>query len=294
VRVRASVIILLVVATVFAIIGLVLIAASTVPQTKTTSFDLPVGNYYTSIRFDVLTGGTLTVTYQSSSGLIGQSVMTEAEFTAFRSGGTVYALYDETGSSGSFTVTLPSGGGYFVVSTHGGGYENMEQTGIHTTTVQGISPTPFIGAVISFVVGAVLVAIGLWLRTKPPRARLPTYPPYAFGIGVQPPGGSMGTAQFPTAGPPSAFAPAGYGTVLVNLENPTAADANVQLFVNGLLVTSLTVPAGQTGQATLHPGLLNPYGTSVRVEAVTADGRRASQDVTATADVAVSLRLRIQ
>jgi len=292
--VRASVIILLVVATVFAVIGLVLIAASTVPQTKRTSFDLPVGNYYTSIRFDVLTGGTITVTYQASSGLIGQSVMTESEFTAFRSGGTVSALYDETGSSGSFTVTLPAGGGYFVVSTHGAGYENVEQTGIHTTTVQGISPPPFIGAVISFVVGIVLVAIGLWLRTKPPRARLPSYSPYAFGPGVSPPGASMGPSQVPAGGPPFGVAPAGYGTVLVTLENPFAVDANVQLFVNGSLVTSLTVPAGQTGQSTLHPALLNPYGTWVRVEAVTADGRRASQDVTATTNVAVPVALRIQ
>jgi len=168
----------------------------------------------------------------------------------------------------------------------------MEQTGIHTTTVNGISPSPFIGAVTSFVVGIVLVAIGLWLRTKPPRARLPAYPPYAFGIGVQPPGGSMGPAQLPTAGP--TFAPVAYGTVLVTLENPFAADASVQLFVNGLLVTSLTVPAGQTGRATLHPGLLNPYGAPVRVEAVTMNGRRASQVVTATADIALSVALRIQ
>ncbi len=292
VRARASVIILLVVAVLFAIIGTFLVVASTAPQTKNTSFHLPIGNYYTYIRFDVLTGGTLDVTYQVSPGVVEQRVMTGAEFSVLQSGGTPSAIFDDMGSSGGFHIALPSGGTYYLVSTHGTGFENTDQSGTHTMTVQGISPTPFIGGVISFVVASVLVVIGLWLRTRPPRARLPAYPPYAFGAGVPPLGGSMGPAQVPNVGP--AFAPIAYGTVLVTLENPAALDANVQLFVNGLLVTSLPVPAGQTGQATLHPGLSNPYGTSVRVEAVTMDGRRASQDVTATADAAVSVALRIQ
>src|SRR3989441_743702 len=285
VRVRASVIILLVVAVVCAIIGVVLLAASTVPQTKTTSFHLPVGNYYTYLRFDVLTGGTLDVTYQGSPGLVDQSVMTEAEFSAFRSGGTAYAMYNDMGSSGSFRIALPSGGTYYLVSTHATGYDTTDQTGIHTTTVNGISPSPFIGAAISFVVAVVLLAIGLWLRTKPARARLPTYPSYAFGPGVQPPGSSFGPSPVQAAGPPYGAAPTSYGTVVVTLESTSAADETVQLFVNGLLVTSLAVPAGKTAQATIHPTLPNPYGTPVHLEAVAADSRRATQDVTATAFV---------
>jgi len=158
-------------------------------------------------------------------------------------------------------------------------------------------------ALIAFATGLVLLVIGLWLRTKPARARLPTYSPYAFGIGVQPAGGSIGPAQVPAAGPtfapvaPAAgptFAPHGYGTVLVTVENPSVTDANVQLFINGLLVTSLLVPAGKNGQATLHPGLSNPYGTPVRIEAVAADGRRASREVTATTAVAVPIGFRLQ
>jgi len=293
VRVRASVIVLLVLALLFGVIGAGLLAASTAPQTKRTTFHLPVGNYYTYLPFDVLTGGTLDVTYSASPGLVEQSVMSAAQFSAYQSGSSASAMYDDFGSSGSFRIALPSGGTYYLVSTHAAGYESTDQTGTHTTTVNGIAPASFYGAVIAFIVAIVLVAVGLWLRTKPARSRMPSYPPYPFGPGVQFPGPPMGPAQVPAAGPPSAFAPVRYGTVLVSLENSSGPDANVQLFLNGQLVTSLTVAAGMTAQATLHPGLASPFGTPVRVEAVAADGRRASQDVTATADVAVSIALRI-
>src|SRR6059036_1798483 len=248
VRVRASVIILLVIGIVSVALGFAFVAASTVPQSRNTSFQLPMGQYYyTYLRFETLTAGTITVTYQASPGAVDQYVLTQAQYAVFQT---------------------------------------------YSTTVTGIVPTPFYVALIAFATGLVLLVIGLWLRTKPARARLPTYSPYAFGVGVQPPGSSIGPAQVPTAGP--TFAPVAYGTVLVTVENPSAKDANVQLFINGLLVTSLLVPAGKNGQATLHPGLSNPYGTPVRIEAVAADGRRASREVTATTAVAVPIGFRLQ
>src|SRR3989441_2841679 len=248
--------------------------------------------YYTYLRFEILTAGTITVTYQASPGAVDQYVLTQAQYAVLQTYATTDPLFSMAGSSGSFTASLPSPGTYSLVTTHAVRYEAPPQSGIHSTTVTAIVPPPFYVALIASATGPVLLVIGLWLRTKPARARLPTYSPYAFGIGVQPAGGSIGTAQVPAAGP--TFAPVAYGTVLVTVENPSVTDANVQLFINGLLVTSLLVPAGKNGQATLHPGLSNPYGTPVRIEAVAADGRRASQDLTATAAVAVSMGFRLQ
>src|SRR2546428_2799719 len=293
VRVRASVIILLVAGIVSVGLGFAFVAASTVPQSRNTSFQLPMGQYYyTYLRFEILTAGTITVTYQASPGAVDQYVLTQAQYAVFQTYATTDTLFSMTGSSGSFTASLPSGGTYYLVTTHAVGYEATPQSGIHSTTVTGIVPTPFHVALIAFATGLVLLVIGLWLRTKPAHARLPTYSPYAFGIGVQPAGGSIGPAQVPAAGP--TFAPHGYGTVLVTVENPSVTDANVPLFINGLLVTSLLLPAGKNGQATLHPGLSNPYGTPVRIEAVAADGRRASREVTATTAVAVPIGFRLQ
>jgi len=287
------VIILLVAGIVSVGLGFAFVAASTVPQSRNTSFQLPMGQYYyTYLRFETLTAGTITVTYQASPGAVDQYVLTQAQYAVFQTYSTTDTLFSTTGSSGSFTTSLPSSGTYYLVTTHAVGYEATPQSGIHSTTVTGIVPTPFYVALIAFATGLVLLVIGLWLRTKPARARLPAYSPYAFGVGVQPQGGLIGPAQVPTAGP--TFAPVAYGTVLVTVENPSVTDANVQLFINGLLVTSLLVPAGKNGHATLHPGLSNPHGTPVRIEAVAADGRRASREVTATTAVAVPIGFRLQ
>src|SRR5207245_7856933 len=182
-------------------------------------------------RFNTVTELTILVTHQAPPGAVHQDVLTHAQYAVSQTYATPDTLFSMTGSSGSFTASLPSGGTYYLVTTHAVGYEATPQSGIHSTTVTGIVPTPFHVALIAFATGLVLLVIGLWLRTKPARARLPTYSPYAFGIGVQPAGGSIGPAQVPAAGP--TFAPVAYGTVLVTVENPSVTDANVQLFIHG-------------------------------------------------------------
>jgi len=279
---KASALVFLLVGIISVGLGFAFVTASVVPQSRNTGFQLPTGlYYYTYLRIETLTPGRITVTYQASPGPVDQYILTPAQYAVFQTHATTDTMYSTSGSSGTFSVPLPSGGTYYLVTTHASGYEFTPQSGTHSTTVWGLAPTPFYAAVIAFTAGLVVLVIGLWLRTKPAR----TAP--------APPGSSMGPSQVPTAGPPPAFAPIRYGTVLVTLENPSAADTIVQLFVNGQLVTSLNVAAGMTAGATLHPGLVSVYGTPVRVEAVTADGRRASQELVATAYVAVSIALRI-
>ena len=57
---RASVIILLVIGIVSVALGFAFVAASTVPQSRNTSFQLPMGQYYyTYLRFEILTAGKI-------------------------------------------------------------------------------------------------------------------------------------------------------------------------------------------------------------------------------------------
>ncbi len=276
--------------------GVGLVAAATVPQTTTTTFSLPAGNICTRFQFDVITGGSVTVTFQATSGAVDQYMMTEAQHTAFTSGGGLSYLAADTGSSGTFSASLPSGGTYFVESCHASGYESTDQTGSHTITVDAIGAGSFYGGVGALVVGAVLLGIGLWLRTRPARPVPPPYPaysPYPYGPGPAYGGAAGYPPQAPVPGWPPAVPMAVLHTIHVRVENATATDEAVQILVNGAPALTLPVPAGKTSEMSVHTNVTVPPGTPVRVEAVSGAGMRAAQDVVtdATGSATVSLRI---
>ena len=256
----------LVLAVLSLLFGVGLLAAS-VGQVTNGAYHLPVGSTYCAyLGFDTVTGGSLDVTFNVSSGTVTQYVMTGEQFTAFFAGTGSAFLATASGSRGSFSGGLPSGGSYYVVICHGSGSENTVQDGISTVTVNALSAGPIYAGAGGVVVGVVFGVIALLLRNRPARRAAPMAAP-------------MG--------------PAGFGTIVLAVENATAADETVSIVMNGVAVGSLPVPAGRTAQATLHPALANPYGSPVRVEAVLADGRRATQELTATAYQGSSMRLRI-
>ncbi|MFA5896826.1 MAG: hypothetical protein WC985_07980, partial [Thermoplasmata archaeon] len=79
------------------------------------------------------------------------------------------------------------------------------------------------------------------------------------------------------AGPRRGWVPT--GTIVVTVENRSAADETVQLLVNGVSVSTLSVPARATQQASVGARLASPFGSMVKVQAVTVGGRRAEQAV---------------
>ncbi len=83
------------------------------------------------------------------------------------------------------------------------------------------------------------------------------------------------------------------GTVLVSVENRSAANESVQLLLNGAPSATLTVPAGSTQQVSLPVRLSSAFGHTVAVEVVTSGGRRARQDIFVGAGGTVSVALRI-
>lgn len=280
-----------------ALFGIAFLAAST-SQMATTTFTLQPGtNYCTYHAISTVGGGTVTITFTASPGTVAQYVMTAAQETAFFGGAGLAYIGTDTAASDTFTTSLPTGGTYYVVSCHGTGYESTLQVGTHTMTVNGLIPGPFYAAVGAFVLACILIAVGLWLRSRPkpsaPAYATPPpytgYPPYP-GTGW---GGPSQAAVRPPATAPYPVAPAAFGTVVVSVENATAADTMVQVLVNNAPMASLAVGAGKTERVTLHPPLGDPYGSVLRVEAVAADGRRASQDVTATAHAGTSVSMRL-
>ncbi len=241
--------------------------SASVSQILNTEFTVPAGaSYCVAGSFDTVTGGSVTVAYNVSVGTVDQYVMTAVQKAAFASGtGTGY-LAATTGSRGTFSADLPSGGTYYVIACHGAGSENLAQAGLATITINAWSTAPFVAGLVGISAGVVFAGIAFALRHRPSRA-------------------SQLAATVP--------GPTGYATIVLTVENGTAAAETVQIVVNGAVVGELPVPAGQSVGATLHPALANAYGSRVRVEAVLRDGRRATQDLTVTAFAGQSMSLRI-
>src|SRR5213596_2570126 len=155
-------IVLLAVGIVAALIGVGVLAAGFTPQTHPLFFAISAGaNHYVRYQFSVVTGGSVSGTFAADTGTVNVWVMTDAQ-------------------RGAFSADLPSGGTYFVETGHGGGYESTVQTGTEDVTINALPTSPFVTSVVILAVGAVLLGVGLWWRTKParPAATWSTPPPY--------------------------------------------------------------------------------------------------------------------
>jgi len=280
-----------------ALIGLGVIAAAAPPSTHGGAVVLTTNpNYYIRLQLDLFSGGTVTVTFATTSGgTFTIWVMTDAQHTAFISTGVLNYLATDSGASGTFVASLPSGGRYFVEVGHGTGFENQAETGEVTASVNAWSSGPVEVGIGAFVVAAVLILIGLWLRARPEKVRgYPLPPPYVPAqyppYGGSPPGTAWGPYAAPPGTPP---ATPGTAAILVTVDNRTANDEAVQVLLNGSPAVSLTVPAGKAGQAHVRAPAPPPPGATVRVEIVTGSGARAAQDVLVAADGNAQVALQI-
>src|SRR3989442_1489111 len=209
-------IVLLAVGIVAALIGVGVLAAGFSPQTHPLFFAISAGaNRYVRYQFSVVTGGSVSGTFAADTGTVNVWVMTDAQHTAFISTGTLSYLSATSGASGAFSADLPSGGTYFVETGHGGGYESTTQTGTEEGTINALPTSPFVTSAVILAVGAILLGVGLWWRTKPARPGAPWSAAVvaaaagAFWLGVVAGGGQKrGARAAPGSSPPPSI-PAG-------------------------------------------------------------------------------------
>src|SRR5262249_37701677 len=94
-------------------------------------------------------------------------VFTASEYSSFSSGYNPQGLFLSDGpSSGTISVSFPAPGNYYVVFTHGTGYENSAQNFTFSINLDGYNPV-MLGLGLGLLgSGVVLLVIGYLMRNK--------------------------------------------------------------------------------------------------------------------------------
>lgn len=272
------------------LIGVEFLAGSAAQRVVTTTFSIPPGaNYCTFYKFDVLTVGSITITYAASPGLVYQHVLTNAQHIAWLAGSGISDIGVDQGSANTFPTALPSGGTYYVLSCHGSGYESTTQIGQHTMTLTGIDPGPFSAGIGAILVTLLLVGVAFRLRSKD--ARAPRPPPFPAAVDAAYPGSTPYPSAFPYPAVPAGV-PA-LRTLHLRLENASTVAESLQVLLNGAPFATVPVPAGQTAEMDLHPNAGAPLGGMFRVEVISGGGSRAAQVVVPDAAGRAEVTLRV-
>ncbi len=313
--------ILLAIGVIALLVGALALASAPAPSVVSETDFLPPGwTNYLEYPKAMVAGGTIAGTWQSANGTPVQVfVYNDADYGAYANGQNLTGLYNVTAVNGSLSLSISGFDTYHVVVQHAVGYENTNVTVTVQVTLTGWDPTLTIGGIAGLVIGALLITLSA-RRLRSPHAPAGTMPSRATVQGPPPQDsweatlGGSGTLQVPpplpgspggggaptpsassSAASPSAAtdASAPVGNVLVTVANGGAADASLDLVVNGVPVTHVTVPAGQSQVVNVSARLASPFGSMVTVEAVQADGRRAKQAVFVGAKGTAPLTLRV-
>ncbi len=266
--------------------------------------------YYSEYSWSVLSGGAVQGTFSVTNGTpVNVFVFNDADYNSWVNGQNLTGLYNATAVSGSLDLQVGGWNTYHIVFAHAPGYANVTQDVSVDLTSTGIDPGYFLGGIVAAVIGLVVVVFAA-VRLRPSAERPPsgvlesraTYAPQP----MPPPGPDTGTGGMYRVPPPlpgtddagaAAAAPtpasAPTGNVVVSLENRSAAAENVQLVVNGAVVTALPLAPGTAQSLSVTARLASPFGSMVRVEAVTSTGKRAEGSVFVGAGGTGHVSLRI-
>ncbi|HYM40240.1 MAG TPA: hypothetical protein VEY12_08885 [Thermoplasmata archaeon] len=283
-----------------------------VQETAPIAANDPTTEYFNEYSFGVLAGGTVQGTFSVVNGTpVTVFVFNDADYNSYMNGQNLTGLYTVTAVNGTLNLQVPGWNTYHIVFAHGPGYGSVEQDVAVDLTSTGIDPTFFLGGLVAAGIGALLVVFGV-RQARRSRAQGPsgvldsraTYLPQPVPPvgGTGPSGGDMYRVPPPLPGttdgsatppvqPDSAATPT--GDVVVTLENQLQGAETVQLVVNGVPVTMLTLPPNTSQVTTVTARLSSPFGSMVTVQAVTSGGRRLEQSVFVGARGTAPVMLRL-
>ncbi len=151
------------------LIGSVYLLIPPVPFTASHDSTISAGgNMYLYDKLNVLRFGHLGGSFSQPQGEgLRVYVFTESEYNAFATQYVPQGLFLSDGpSSGTVSVSFPGPGNYYLVFTHGTGFENSAQSLSFSITVDGLNPVILAVGLGVLGAGAVLLVVGYRLRNK--------------------------------------------------------------------------------------------------------------------------------
>jgi len=173
----------LIIAYILVVIGFIGLVWSFQPTEGTTTAELPSGDgYYSGFEVSLWFNGHIDGDFEvvSGDGTVRLFVLDEAQYDDYSYDGVASdSLYAYTGSSGSFSVDLPTTSTYYVVVDHGS--VTTAQTVEIAYEVSGIDIIYLVGGVVLLAIGAVLVVVGIRMKARAKAAEPPSAKPVTNG-----------------------------------------------------------------------------------------------------------------
>jgi hypothetical protein len=173
----------LIIAYILLVIGFIGLAWSFQPTEGSMTAELPSGDgYYSGFEVSLWLNGHIAGDFEvvSGDGTVRLFILDEAQYDDYSYDGVVSdSLYYYTGSSGSFSVDLPTTSTYYVVVDHGS--VTTAQTVDIAYEVSGIDIIYLVGGAVLLAIGVVLVIVGMRMKAKAKAAEPPSARPEASG-----------------------------------------------------------------------------------------------------------------
>ena len=150
------------------VIGVYLLIPSS-PLTASHNGTIDVGaNVYLYDKFNVFQSGHLGGQFSESQGQpLRVYVFTDSQYSTFTTGNIPQGLFSSDGpSSGSFSVSIPSPGNYYLIFMHGVSFASSPQTISFSVSLDGYNPVVLASGFGSLAAGAASFFIGYRLRNK--------------------------------------------------------------------------------------------------------------------------------
>lgn len=167
--------VLLLVAGVLFLSGQALLTSSFFQGTQGTIATIPAGpTWFFPYHIKVLGSSRVSGQFADpAGGVVNVYVFGESQYEWYAFIGLGQGLFSTNGSSGTFSIDLPSSGTYYLVFAHGAGSEEARQEVRVSYRVAGIEPE-FLGVGVPLIaIGIAGVALGLWWRDRQARGQNP-------------------------------------------------------------------------------------------------------------------------
>lgn len=170
--------VLVVVGAILIFLGISILLPSFVSDSISDTITIPAGSdwhYY--LEFGLPAGGQVTGDFEETLGrTVDFHLFSESQYNSYYNGIPTGSLYHDSGSSGTFSVTVPESSKYYMVFDHGSGYASSSQSVRVNAQIIGFNVILAAIALIFAVIGIALIVSGYMSKKKLDKLEGPATP----------------------------------------------------------------------------------------------------------------------